>query len=346
MWWSWYLANDMQFFVIAPLMVVPLYLFYPAGLAVVCMFLVTNIVTLGGITGGYGFETSANMFTDVNFNPRRNVTEGHHINDDVYIKPWTRIGPYLTGLLLGFVFYKKLKPNLREPLNYLLYSSLWILSAIFCISTVYGLYGSWRGEDIGMANNVSYQMFSRLTWSLGLALVIYVCHNGYGWIVNDFLSMKIWIPLSRLTFVTYLVHEVVLFVLFFTLRVPIHNTDITVAVYTVAAVVLSYGTAAVIAGFVEFPLTNLEAAVFKLVGFREQENTRRTKHEEQVQENLENVVSLQLEERHEEVVTDGGKEERGEDVTCEVMKNEWVEDECVNGDVEGKKETNKQQSSE
>lgn len=52
------------------------------------------------------------------------------------------------------------------------------------------------------------------------------------------------------------------------------------AVYTVAAVVISYGASAVIAGFVEFLLSNVEEAVFKLVGFREQKSTRQAKHEE------------------------------------------------------------------
>ena len=32
--WSWYVSNEIQFFVLAPVMIVPLYLFYPIGLAV------------------------------------------------------------------------------------------------------------------------------------------------------------------------------------------------------------------------------------------------------------------------------------------------------------------------
>ena len=359
--WSWYLANDMQFFVVAPLMIIPLFLFYPAGLAVLGLFLVANIATLGGITGGYDLQ--ANMFTDANFDPRANVTEGRNVNDDLYIKPWTRIGPYLIGILLGFLLYKKLKPNFRKPLNYIFYTALWMLAAIFCISTVYGLYDSWRGEEMSMAEDISYQMFSRLTWSLGVALVIYACHNGYGWIVNDFLSLKIWIPLSRLTFVAYLVHEVVLFVMLFTLRVPIHATDITLAVYTVAAVVLSYGVAAVIASFVEFPLSNVEAAVFKLVGFGERESRKRAEEEEveegkEVKENLNGVVSLPLEERRKEAVRDGGVEGEGEGVKHEdsvkgggeggeeVVRSEVVEGEGVSGDVEGKEEMERQPSDE
>lgn len=360
MGWSWYLANDMQFFVVAPLMIVPLFVFYPAGLAIVGLFIVANIATLGGISGGYNLQ--ANMFTEENFNidPRVNVTEGPNVGDDIYIKPWTRIGPYLIGILLGFLFYKKLKPNFHKPFNYVFYTALWILAAIFCISTVYGLYDSWRGEEMTMAEDVSYHMFSRITWALGLALVIYACHNGYGWIVNDFLSMKIWIPLSRLTFLAYLVHEVVLFVMLFTLRVPLHISDITLAVYTVAGVVLSYGVAAVIASFVEFPLSNVEAAVFKLVGFGERESTRRAEegNEEEVKEKSNGVVSLPLEERRKEEVRGGGEDgegegvERDESVTGggeeggEVVRSEVVEGEGVNRDVEGKEEIEKQQSNE
>lgn len=62
-----------------------------------------------------------------------------------------------------------------------------------------------------------------------------------------------------------------------------------------------------------------------------------------MKENSDSVVGLPLEERHKEMV-DRGKEERMEGVMCEVVRNEWIEDEGVNGDVKCKEE--EQQSDE
>ena len=274
--WTWYLSNDMQFFIIAPTIIVPLYFFYPAGLVVIAGFLVVNLVSLGGVAGGYGL--SGNMFILTDSEDSRTVA------DDIYTKPWTRIGPYLIGILLGFIFYKKLKPNFRKSINNIVYGILWMLAFTLCFSTVYGLYGSFNGETLSTAEDVSYQMFSRLAWSLGLAMVMLACHNGYGGIVNQFLSMKFWIPLSRLTFAAYLVHEIVLFVLIFTRRAPIYATDVTLSVYAIAAVVLSYGAAAVIASFVEFPLSNVETVIFRLVGVGGQESKRQAVRREEREE--------------------------------------------------------------
>ena len=277
--WTWYLSNDMQFYIIAPVMLLPLYYLYPVGLAVVGTLLAINLAILGGIAGGLNLNGNMFFITD--------TSDGRTVADDIYTKPWARIGPYLLGIVLGFLFYKQIKPNFRKSFNYIIYASLWVLAFGLCFSTVYGLYGSFNGSSLGRLENISFQMFSRLSWSLGLAIVIFICHNGYGWVVNTFLSMSFWIPLSRLTFTVYLVHEVVLFVLIFTRRAPIHATNINLAVYIVAAVVLSYGCAAIIACFVEFPFANIEAVILKLVGIGERGTKKQTEGSEHKEIELE-----------------------------------------------------------
>ena len=105
--------------------------------------------------------------------------------------------------------------------------------------------------------------------------MVFACHNGYGWVINDFLSMKIWIPLSRLSYAAYLFHGIILTVILLSLRDPITYTDTILAVLAIASVVLSYGVAGVVATFVEFPLSNLEMAFFKMFGLQLRESTRR-----------------------------------------------------------------------
>ena len=117
-------------------------------------------------------------------------------------------------------------------------------------------------------------MFSRFAWGVGLAFVTVACHNGYGGVINTFLSMKFWIPLSRLTFSAYLVHPIVLTVVLDSAREPVHYTDITLAVYAAGAVALSCGAAAIVAVCVEFPLANVEAAFFRAIGLGARESMR------------------------------------------------------------------------
>lgn len=53
-----------------------------------------------------------------------------------------------------------------------------------------------------------YLMFSKTAWSMALCWVIYACENGYGGVVNWFLSMRIFTPLCRLSYGMYLMSMV------------------------------------------------------------------------------------------------------------------------------------------
>jgi peptidoglycan/LPS O-acetylase OafA/YrhL len=264
MGWSWYLANDMQFFVLAPLVLIPLYHFFPIGLAISGFLLSLVFVANGTIAGINKFP--ANMLLPDHTNAGE--------LDDIYVKPYCRAAPYIVGIVLGFLLYKKFHVNVHWLADWAIYCLLWVIAAGCCFSTVYGLYDVFHRKELTLAQNVSYIMFSRCVWAVGLALIVFACHNGYGWVVNDFLSMKFWIPLSRLCYTAYLVHPIVLTVAISTIRGTVGYTDNIIAVFAVAMVVLSFGAAGVVAVFVEFPLSNLEMAVFKAVGLKPRESAR------------------------------------------------------------------------
>ena len=258
--WTWYLANDMQFFVIAPLILIPMYYLFPVGLVMSSAILAGSFVITATLTGVFDFQ--ANQLAGHTPNP--NITTNYM--DLIYIKPWSRISPYIVGLLLGYVLYKGVRLPFNRKISAPVYLAIWMVSGFLLVSTVYGLYFTFHGHVPTRAENVVYITFSRFAWGIGLALLVFACHNGYGGLINTFLSMKIWTPLSRMTFNAYLVHPIVLTVVYGQLQKSIHLTDITMATYTIAVVVLSYAIAGLVCLFVEFPLGSIEMLLFKLVG--------------------------------------------------------------------------------
>lgn len=62
----------------------------------------------------------------------------------------------------------------------------------------------------------------RVIWSIALCYVIFACYHGYGGPVNKFLSLPIWRPLSRLSFVTCLVHPLVMIALEVNMKNGLH----------------------------------------------------------------------------------------------------------------------------
>jgi len=276
--WSWYLANDMQFYVISPILLITAYKIFPVSLILNGVLMACGFLVTGTLVGVYDFQ--GNSFSAVAYNYTQKASAPTTYTDAIYIKPWGRIGPYLVGIILGYVLYKKYKIPLRSRiLNRLVYSSIWGLSTFVAFWLVYGLYFTWHGHIPSPAENIVYITFGRVLWSLCMTGVVFACHNGYGWFVNSFLSMKMWIPLARITYNAYLVHPVVLTVVYGQLQTPLHYTDVSIASYAVAFVTLSYAAAGMVCIVVEFPLGTIETKIFDLFGSMRRESLRQN-HEE------------------------------------------------------------------
>ena len=285
--WTWYLSNDMQFYIFSPLIIIPLYFLFPLGLVISVGVLAVSFAISGTLAGVYDHQ--ANEFSQVAYNYTPNNTDTTTYSNLLYIKPWHRVTPYIVGLVLGYVLYR-LRLSTKRFVNYVIFPILMILSGIFLALTLYGLYPQWHGHVPTKAENIIYIMFSRFTWSLGLALLVFTCHYGYGGPINWFLSMKFWIPLSRVSYNAYLVHPLILTVIFGSERKVLYYEDYNLAIYAVGVIVLSYGAAAAVSIFVEFPIGNLEQTFFKLVGLGRRESAR-TGDEPQ----RDNTEQLQLE---------------------------------------------------
>ncbi len=105
----------------------------------------------------------------------------------------------------------------------------WVLAFGMGLAVVYGLNVKVGMEPPSHAVSVIYGGFHRLAWSLALGWVIFACARGYGgkninqgkpftdianktflgWI-NEFLSWGGFIPLSRMSYVIYLIHVTIL----------------------------------------------------------------------------------------------------------------------------------------
>ena len=271
--WTWYLANDMQFYIFSPLILIPLYFLFPLGLVISAIIVVVSLVVSGALAGVYDYQANGFYYLAYKHTFHKTLTDTTQYNDLLYIKPWHRVAPYIVGLILGYVLYR-FRPSTKRYIYYPVFLVMWILSGIFLMSTLYGLYFQWHGHVPKTADNVIYITFTRFTWSLGLALLVFSCHYGYGGPINQFLSMKFWIPLSRVSYNAYLLHPLILNVIFGSERKVMNYQDYNLAIYAIGITALSFGAAAIVCVFVEFPISNVEQALFKLVGLGRHESAR------------------------------------------------------------------------
>ena len=101
--WTWYLANVLQFYILAPLMIIPLFFNVAFGLAIVGIFLAVSFAIAAGLAAGFNFQ--ANPFAVLVYNC---TPDGDHTSNYLlYIKPYHRIMTYLVGIVLGYFIYRK-----------------------------------------------------------------------------------------------------------------------------------------------------------------------------------------------------------------------------------------------
>ncbi|XP_060083819.1 nose resistant to fluoxetine protein 6-like [Ylistrum balloti] len=253
MGWTWYLANDMQFFIISPIFIVLLLRYRRAGL-ISCVAMIIACVFI-------------RLMTAIEFGmylPNQSVTKH---TDDVYAhnptynRPYTRIAPYMVGILLGYLLYSN---DCRARLNRVKVFIGWSLAIVLGMLPVYGLYHYYHDvtNESSLAVSALYISCSRLSWALAIAWIIYACATGYGGPVNNILSWKLWAPLGRLTYCAYLVHPVIITAYGYNQPAAFFFGDVVVIYMYLGNLVTSYAIAYIVSMVIEAPMMGLEKVFF------------------------------------------------------------------------------------
>ncbi|XP_053381296.1 nose resistant to fluoxetine protein 6-like [Mercenaria mercenaria] len=245
--WSWYLSNDMQFYVISPLMLIPLY-YSPLWGTITCLaFVLSNFIATGVISKQH--KLGSNMILGDSSNEAFTL---------IYVKPWCRIAPYVVGLFTGYILYKTdCKVKMSKFVNML----GWAIATAFALLVLYGLYDSEGTEKLGVDAAALYNATGRTAWGMAVAWVIFACATGYGGPVNALLSWRAIIPLSRLTYCAYLVHPVIMYLYYFSRRTLMRWYDLEISYLFLGNICLTYAVAFVISLAFESPMMGLEKAL-------------------------------------------------------------------------------------
>ncbi|GBM80806.1 Nose resistant to fluoxetine protein 6 [Araneus ventricosus] len=204
MGWSWYLANDMQFYVISPLFLITLWRWPKFGYSVIGLFFCITFTTNFAITYEYNVVAGLGKVIEQAHNFGDFIFRATDFFDLIYHKPYNRIGPYLIGVLLAYYFYKR-KQNNAPKLKLVSLTTGWIIAACVALTCQFSLFH----ENFSRVETSFYNALSRSGFACGVAWVIFVCVTGQGGVVNRVLSWKVWIPFSRLTYCAYLVHPII-----------------------------------------------------------------------------------------------------------------------------------------
>jgi len=239
MGWSWYLANDMQFYVVTPLLVVMYRQMRKAGWFAASFLIAVSMVLNATLAYTYGFGP-----LDPN---------DDKYNTIVYGKPYCRMNAYLVGIIVAYLMQEDIDIAANKYVRWTGY----VISGVTTTCCVYLTYGYWRdGWDI--LQNILYITFAKTGFTMGIAWPMYCFHKGHGGPFRYFLSMYFWVPLARLTYCAYLVHPAIMFVINYSETTVFHYSNIYMTIRYSAHLMLAYVFAVVFHLVVEKPSANLE----------------------------------------------------------------------------------------
>ncbi|XP_024943961.1 nose resistant to fluoxetine protein 6 isoform X2 [Cephus cinctus] len=241
--WSWYLANDTQFYTVGIILLIIAANLLPVGAVIAGVFLIVSWIVTALVT------------LHAKHTPTIQDPFAHY--ESLYDKPWTRIGPYLIGMAAGWFLFKI---NCKINMNKAIIVSGWTLSIATMLSIVYGLYGNMFGPTL----SVMYTALSHSGWALCVSWVLIACVTGNGGIVNTFLSWKYIYPISRLTYCAYLVHPALMRAMILRGESSFHLTRGLVAILFFGVTVSSYAVSLVLSLLFEAPMVSLLRIVHPL----------------------------------------------------------------------------------
>ncbi|XP_063815026.1 O-acyltransferase like protein-like [Pseudophryne corroboree] len=173
---------------------------------------------------------------------------------EYYTKPYCRYGPFLVGIILAIMLSKEQITYVKNRMHAV---TGW-LTALLIIVLVMAL--AFILDDTPTSYSIMaalYQGVHRSLWAVALALVLVLCHEGYGGHLNKMLSCSMWSILSRISYACYMVHPIIIILYCGLQETLFHYQDINMLYLFVGHSVLTFIAGLVLTVLIERPFQQL-----------------------------------------------------------------------------------------
>uniref|UniRef100_F1KVE9 Nose resistant to fluoxetine protein 6 n=1 Tax=Ascaris suum TaxID=6253 RepID=F1KVE9_ASCSU len=249
---SWYLATDLQMYIFAPIILIPLAIKPLFGFITALLILLAS--TAANMATIYKFYFPPSNYALGAMDPRMKDINKYTLL--IYGAPWIRCQIYIIGMLTGYLLQTKKELHINRVVNIV----LWIISLALGALVVFSLKDWANGVLMGLAARALYSALSKVAWGLALSYITISCFYGYGGPINEFMSWSIWIPLGRLTYSAYLIHYCVLYYFIGMSNVPstFTNFSFLVVSFILPATAVTYFFAIFWSAIIEISTGKLE----------------------------------------------------------------------------------------
>ncbi|VDM46696.1 unnamed protein product [Toxocara canis] len=217
--WTWYIGTEFTFFAISPIFLLSLKWSPIFGIFLAVVTIAVSSISLAVKTLRYNFPPTLFLF----LTPKRFNQDSMLHQTQIYVKPQYRIGSYLVGLITGYILStyeestegeKQAKPSKRFV------CIGWIVCAVTGLWPIYGTLPCLQGWN-WPTYHIAFAALHRISFALSISWIIYACQRGLAGWLNNFLSMRIFLPLSAACYTLYLGHVFAIFAIYMSSSFPI-----------------------------------------------------------------------------------------------------------------------------
>jgi peptidoglycan/LPS O-acetylase OafA/YrhL len=243
---TWYLSADMQMFILAPLVLIPVAILIKANRSNLAIWSLLVLIVICVI-----FPMGI-RFADQTID---NVYDTH-----------SRFNNYLIGMLLAVIMRD---PRFsRFPFHKITNLVIWCFVLVACVA--FNLYYHSIIRVYEHTSDTLFYGLYRPLWCFSLAWLIYSCYHGYGGPVNWFLSLPVFQIGARLSYCMYLLHAVIQMYWVGLIRTPFYWGDYMVFYIWCGHFVVTMVLSAVWCLAFESPMITIEKYLLGGVGKRPQ----------------------------------------------------------------------------
>ncbi|XP_053988422.1 nose resistant to fluoxetine protein 6-like [Hylaeus volcanicus] len=204
--WSWYLSDDMNFFIIGLIVLILSSTHFYLAISIGTVSLISSIISCA--------------YTAYNINYYHTIDVQLSLLTEIYIPPWIRIGPFWIGMLTSSLLNKW---NYEVNMSKAAVTIGWTCGIVCNMTILLAVYD----KSVAPIVSALYIAVSRTMWGLGIAWLTVACTTNNGGIVTKILAHRCWIPLSKLTYCIYLLNPLIIYTSFLGSNYPVYNDSTT-----------------------------------------------------------------------------------------------------------------------
>eukprot|EP00611_Tribonema_gayanum_P001510 TRINITY_DN1110_c1_g1_i2.p1 TRINITY_DN1110_c1_g1~~TRINITY_DN1110_c1_g1_i2.p1 ORF type:complete len:767 (-),score=284.50 TRINITY_DN1110_c1_g1_i2:1197-3497(-) len=258
---TWYLANDMQFYLLSPFFIILFLRNHIAGAAATAGIVAASTAAMvyGTVTDGWSALTLDGEWTV-------------RYSQNTYTMPWFRIVPYLLGMCFAMWWHERSRSVPRLHLRrWQRHACMWgavciFLSIIFCAASGYRAYPcppttnpdeTYCGSGWPIWQRSAYNALTRPLWCLGLVMLCLPCFLNQGGLIQQMLSHRGWVPFARLSFGAYLLHPIIINLWLLNSTAKFHFSRLDLVMSYLCVATATFLSSLLLSLLVEAPMTKL-----------------------------------------------------------------------------------------